>query len=59
MDRLQILKKSLFFSSLSEPSLKEISRFFSEEKYPRDDYIFFEGDVPEWLHIVMEGRVKC
>ena len=58
MDRLQILKKSLFFSSLSEPSLKEISRFFSEEKYPRDDYIFFEGDVPEWLHIVMEGRVK-
>ncbi len=58
MDRLQILKKSLFFSSLSEPSLKEISRFFNEEKYQRDDYIFFEGDLPEWLHIVMEGRVK-
>ena len=58
MDRLQILKKSLFFSSLSESSLKEISRFFSEEKYQRDDYIFFEGDLPEWLYIVMEGRVK-
>ncbi len=58
MDRLQILKKSLFFSSLSEPSLKEISRFFTEEKYQRDDYIFFEGDLPGWLHIVMEGRVK-
>ena len=58
MDRLQILKKSLFFSSLAEPGLKEISRLFSEEKYQRDDYIFFEGDAPEWLHIVMEGRVK-
>ncbi len=58
MDRLQILKRSLFFSSLSESSLKEISRFFTEEKYQRDDYIFFEGDVPEWLHIVVEGRVK-
>jgi CRP-like cAMP-binding protein len=58
MDRLQILKKSSFFSSLAEPSLKEISRFFTEEKYQRDDYIFFEGDLPEWLHIVMEGRVK-
>jgi CRP-like cAMP-binding protein len=58
MDRLQILKKSSFFSSLSEPSLKEISRFFTEEKYQRDDYIFFEDDLPEWLHIVMEGRVK-
>ena len=58
MDRLQTLKKSLFFSSLSEPSLKEIGRLFSEEKYQREDYIFFEGDLPEWLHILMEGRVK-
>jgi CRP-like cAMP-binding protein len=58
MDRLQILKKTLFFSSLAEPSLKEISRLFTEEKYERDDYIFFEGDQPEWLHLVMEGRVK-
>ncbi len=58
MDRLLILKKSLFFSSLSEPSLKEISRLFSQEKYQREDYIFFEGDLPEWLHILMEGRVK-
>lgn len=58
MDRLQILEKSLFFSSLSEPALKEIGILFGEEKYRRDDYIFFEGDIPEWLHIVMEGRVK-
>jgi CRP-like cAMP-binding protein len=58
MDRLQILKKSSFFSSLSEASLREITRFFIEEKYQRDDYVFFEGDLPEWLHIVMEGRVK-
>jgi CRP-like cAMP-binding protein len=58
MDRLQTLKKSLFFSSLSEPILKEIGPHFAEEKYRRDDYIFFEGDFPEWLYIVMEGRVK-
>jgi len=58
MDRLQILKKTLFFSSLSEASLREISRLFTEEKYRRDDYIYFEGDSPEWLHIVKEGRVK-
>ncbi|HSR11481.1 MAG TPA: Crp/Fnr family transcriptional regulator, partial [Thermodesulfobacteriota bacterium] len=58
MDRLQTLKKAHFFSSLSEPSLREISRYFSEEKYKRDDYIIFEGDPPEWLHIVQEGRVK-
>jgi CRP/FNR family transcriptional regulator len=58
MDRLQILKKSIFFSSVSEATQKEVSRLFAEEKYQRDDYIFFEGDNPEWLHIVKEGKVK-
>jgi CRP/FNR family transcriptional regulator len=58
MDRLEILKKSNFFSSVSEPTQKEISRLFTEEKYQRDDYVFFEGDAPEWFHIVKEGKVK-
>jgi CRP/FNR family transcriptional regulator len=58
MDRLQILKKSIFFSSVSEAAQKEISRLFMEEKYQRHDYIFFEGDGPEWFHIVKEGKVK-
>jgi len=58
MDRLQILKKSIFFSSVAEATQKEISRLFIEEKYQRADYIFFEGDGPEWFHIVKEGKVK-
>jgi CRP-like cAMP-binding protein len=58
MDRLPILKKSIFFSAVSEATQREISRLFIEEKYQRDDYIFFEGDGPEWFHIVKEGRVK-
>ena len=58
MDRLQVLKTSLFFSSLTEPILREIERLFTEEKYRKDDYIFFEGDKPEWFHVVKEGKVK-
>jgi CRP/FNR family transcriptional regulator len=58
MDRLQILKKTIFFSSVSEATQREISRLFVDEKYQRDDYIFFEGDAPEWLYIVKEGKVK-
>lgn len=58
MDRLQVLKTSLFFSSLAEPSLQEIGGLFVEEKYEKDDYIFFEGDIPEWFHVVKEGKVK-
>jgi CRP/FNR family transcriptional regulator len=58
MDRLQILKKSLFFSAVPEVIQREIGSLFSEETYQRDDYVFFEGDKPEWFHIVKEGRVK-
>ncbi|MBM4332908.1 MAG: Crp/Fnr family transcriptional regulator [Deltaproteobacteria bacterium] len=58
MDRLSILKKSNFFSSVSEATQREISRLFAEEKYQRKDYIFFEGDEPEWFHVVKEGKVK-
>jgi len=58
MDRLEILKKSIFFSSVSEASQQQISRLFAEEKYQKDDYIFFEGDAPEWFYIVKEGKVK-
>jgi CRP-like cAMP-binding protein len=58
MDRLQVLKKSLFFSSVPEAIQREIGSLFAEESFERDDYVFFEGDKPEWFHIVKEGRVK-
>ncbi len=58
MDRLEILKKSTFFAAASEAAQKEISRLFIEEKFQRDDYIFFESDLAEWFHIVKEGKVK-
>jgi CRP/FNR family transcriptional regulator len=58
MDRLSILNKSIFFSSVSEAIKGEISQLFTEEKFQKDDYIFFEGDGPEWFHIVKEGKVK-
>jgi CRP-like cAMP-binding protein len=58
MDRLSILKKSLFFSALPEVAQRDINRLFTEEKIQKDDYVFFEGDLPEWLYIVKEGRIK-
>lgn len=58
MERLEVLKRSRFFASISEITRKEIGRLFAEEKFNRDDYIFFEGDRPEWLYIVKEGKIK-
>lgn len=58
MDRQEILAKSSFFSPLSEITRREMGKLFTEEKYNRDDYIFFEGDKPEWLYLIKEGKVK-
>ncbi len=58
MDRIQVLKKSSFFSSLPDATQNEVSRLFIEEKYEREDYIFFEWDAPEWFYIVREGKIK-
>jgi CRP/FNR family transcriptional regulator len=58
MDRLQVLKKSLFFSLVPEAIQREIGSLFVEESFERDDYVFFEGDKPDWFHIVKEGRIK-
>jgi CRP-like cAMP-binding protein len=58
MERLAVLKKSAFFNSFSDSTLAEINRLFIEERYEKDDYVFFEGDAPEWFFIVKEGKVK-
>jgi len=58
MDRQEVLKRSNFFFSVSDATQKEIYRLFTADKYKRDDYIFFEGDQPDWFYIVKEGRVK-
>ncbi len=58
MERLAVLKKSSFFNSFSDTTLVEINRLFVEERHGKDDYVFFEGDAPEWFYIVKEGKVK-
>lgn len=58
MDRITILKKTLFFSTIPEATQREIGRLLAEEKIQKEDYVFFEGDLPEWLFIVREGRIK-
>ena len=58
MDRLAVLKKSSFFNSFSDTTRVEINRLFVEERHEKDDYVFFEGDAPEWFYLVKEGKVK-
>lgn len=58
MDKLQLLKSTGIFSSLSPQELTEVSDHFTEEPFEKDDYIFTEGDAPAWFCVVKEGNIK-
>lgn len=56
--RAEILKSSLIFSSLNQEELSELSRLAIERKFEAGEYIFWEGDAPDWFYIIAEGRIK-
>ncbi|MDO8445706.1 MAG: Crp/Fnr family transcriptional regulator [Deltaproteobacteria bacterium] len=58
MDKLQLLKGTTLFSALSPQDLSVVSALFTEEEFEKDQYIFTEGDPPDWLYIVKEGTIK-
>jgi CRP-like cAMP-binding protein len=56
--KAEILRHSLIFSSLSQEELAELSRLAIERSFDAGEYIFWEGDAPDWFYIIAEGRVK-
>lgn len=56
--RAEILKKSLIFSSLSKEELSELCKLTVERSFKAGEYIFWEGDAPDWFYIIAEGRIK-
>ena len=58
MDRRDILGALPVFAGLSERDWEKIGGLFSERHYHKDDYIFLEGEAPEALYIIKNGKVK-
>lgn len=52
------LRQIHFFSSLSPREAKEISGYFTAERFKKRQLIFSEGDPSEWLYVVVDGKVK-
>lgn len=59
MDKAGILKQSFIFSSLSESEIAELSRLATERRFVPEEFIFWEGDSPEWFYVIAEGKVKA
>jgi CRP-like cAMP-binding protein len=56
--KTQILRKSSIFSSLNDDELTELAGLAIERSFMSNEFIFWDGDTPEWLYIVAEGKVK-
>ena len=56
--RAEIFKQSLIFSGLNENELSEVTKLAMERSLDSDEFIFWEGDSPDWFYILAEGRIK-
>ncbi len=56
--KAEILGQSFIFSSLNEDELAELASLAIERRFAPGEFIFWDGDAPEWFYIVAEGRVK-
>jgi len=52
------LKEIALFNSLSEENIKKIEEISTLVSLDANDILFYEGDKPKYLHILVEGIIK-
>lgn len=55
---VSFLRNVALFSELDDPELASVSEMFRQQKYKRNEIVFFEEDTGKYMYIVKEGRVK-
>ena len=56
--KAEILRCSFIFSSLNDDELGELANLAIERSFMLNEFIFWDGDAPEWFYVVAEGKVK-
>ena len=56
--KAEILRGSFIFSRLNDAELGELADLAIERSFVPNEFIFWDGDAPEWFYIVAEGKVK-
>ena len=54
----QILKQSFIFSGLHDDELGELANLAVERSFMPNEFVFWDGDAPDWFYMVAEGKVK-
>ena len=58
MGKVEVLKQSFIFSRLDDGEIAELAGLATERSLAPGEFIFWEGDAPEWFYMVVEGRIK-
>lgn len=58
VNKPQVLKLSLIFSGLTAHELEELAQLCKVRRVVADEFIFWEGDAPEWFYLLAEGKIK-
>ena len=53
-----LLKRVPMFKGLDEPDLDSIAEHTTTHTYPRNTILMHEGELPDAMYIVIDGRVK-
>ncbi len=56
--KVEVLRSSSIFSSLNDNELTELAGLAIERSLAPNEFVFWDGDEPEWFYIVAEGKVK-
>jgi CRP/FNR family transcriptional regulator len=56
--RAEILRRSLIFSGLHDDELAELGGLAIERNFKPGEFVFWDGDAPDWFYMVAEGMVK-
>ena len=57
-NRVQVLERSFIFASLNDDELADLASITVERSFVPNEFIFWDGDAPEWFYVVAEGKVK-
>lgn len=58
MNVIDVLKETPIFSGLDDGELASLAEIALERDCEADEYVFWEGDTPEWFYVIARGRVK-
>ncbi len=56
--KAKVLRQSLIFSSLNADELADLASLAIERGFMPGEFVFWDGDAPDWFYMVAEGRIK-